>query len=296
MIPYEKQETLLSVKNLNLSFTIAKIGDIGKDGKKIEKKEDTLKNIFADVNFSVTNIVTPSYGVRGQIESIVGPSGAGKSMLIKALANLNTHGNLTGDILVYNKENILKPVKGGDMGLVFQNYYIPEHMRIERMLRKAAKKNVEFKGDKKLIKDAVDSYLNEFELMDHKDKFPLELSGGQKQRACIMMQLLNGSYFILLDEPFSGLDPLMIDKTTALLQKVANSDEKKTLIIISHDLENCCAISDTVHVLSKKGRAENAGSTIVDTIDLLERDLAYHPEIKRMTGFHSVIDEIKNYL
>ena len=296
MIPYEKLETLLSVRNLNLSFKIGDIGDLDKNGKKIEKAEDTIKFILSDINFDVTNIVTPENGTRGQVESIVGPSGAGKSKLIQALANLNTHGNLTGDILVYNKEKTLRPVKGGDMGLVFQNYYIPEHMRIERMLRKAAKKNVEFKGDRKLIKDAVDSYLNEFELMEHKNKFPLELSGGQKQRACIMMQLLNGSYFILLDEPFSGLDPLMIDKTTTLLQKVANSDEKKTLIIISHDLDNCCAISDTVHVLSKKGRAENTGSTIVDTIDLLERDLAYHPDIKRMPGFQNVIDEIKNYL
>ena len=164
------------------------------------------------------------------------------------------------------------------------------------MLRKAAKKNRDYKGDAKLIKDAVDFYLNKFELTEHKDKFPIELSGGQKQRVCIMMQLLNGSYFILLDEPFSGLDPLMIDKTTELLQEVANSDEKKTLIIISHDLENCCAISDTVHVLSKKGRAENTGSTMVDTIDLLALDLAYHPDIKNMPGFRNVIQEIKSFL
>ena len=137
--------------------------------------------------------------------------------------------------------------------------------------------------------------MDKMQLIQHKDKFPCQLSGGQKQRASIIMQLLNGSNFLLMDEPFSGLDPLMVDKTTALLQKVTD-DELKTLIIVSHDLVNCCAICDTIFVLSNKGRAENTGATISATVDLLALDLAYHEDIKRMPQFHNVIDEIKNLL
>ena len=99
-----------------------------------------------------------------------------------------------------------------------------------------------------------------------------------------------------MDEPFSGLDPLMIDKTTKFLQQVANSDELKTLIIVSHDLENCAAISDTMIVLSKNGREDNTGATVAKEIDLIQRGLAYHSDIKRIPAFHDVIEEVKSLL
>ena len=207
------------------------------------------------------------------------------------LSGLYTHNaEKTGEILI-NHNNQLTPVKDGDMGIVFQDYYMPEWLKIRDMLILSANKNTNFKSDKKFINEAVDSYLNEFELTEHKDKYPIQLSGGQKQRACIIMQLLNGSNFLLMDEPFSGLDPIMIDKTTSLLSKVL-----KTLIIVSHDLVNCAAISDTIFVLSNQGREENTGSSIIREIDLLARGLAYNPDIKRMSGFHDTIEEVKMLL
>lgn len=277
---YIKTDTLLNVKNVGLSF---------KDG-------DNEKVILSNINFEVKDIKGA-----GQIVSLVGKSGSGKTQLIRRLAGLPIKNSVnTGEILL-NLDKVpgkheLHQVKEGDMGIVFQDYYIPEHLKIKKMLTKAANKNLDFKNDSKLISDAVDSYINEFELNEHKDKYPIQLSGGQRQRAAICLQLLNGSNFLLLDEPLSGLDSIMIDKTVKLLQKVANSDELKTLIIVSHDLENCCSISDTVFILSKNGRPENTGATIVSEIDLLERDLAYHEDIKRMPAFHNTIQEIKNLL
>jgi len=283
---YTKTDILLSCNNVGLSFT--------------DKETKQKKVILADVNFQIRDNVSPDR-ILGQVISLVGKSGVGKSQLIRMLSGLYIHNaEKTGEILVHHdkvaKLHELTPVKEGDMGIVFQDYYMPEWIKVRDMLLLAANKNEDFKGDKKVISDAVDSYLNEFELTEHKDKYPIQLSGGQKQRASIIMQLLNGSNFLLMDEPFSGLDPIMVDKTTSLLSKVASSDELKTLIIVSHDLVNCAAISDTIFVLSKQGRPEGTGATIVREIDLLARDLAYHTEIKRMSAFHDTIEEVKSLL
>jgi polar amino acid transport system ATP-binding protein/sulfate transport system ATP-binding protein/NitT/TauT family transport system ATP-binding protein len=64
--------------------------------------------------------------------------------------------------------------------------------------------------------------------------------------------LLKGSDFLLLDEPFSGLDVCMLDKVVDLLLQVSLSDELKTLIIVSHDIATALAISDTVFILGEE--------------------------------------------
>ena len=214
------------------------------------------------------------------------------TQLLRILSGLGVHGgNVTGQVLINEAQT---PVQGGDMGIVFQDYYMPEHLKIHEMFKKSAKKNKTFKLQKINIEEEIQKIAAAFEITEHLEKYPSQLSGGQKQRANIAMQLLNGSNFILMDEPFSGLDPLMIDKTINLLRKVSLSDELKTFIIVSHDLENCIAIADTVFVLSDKGRAPGTGATIIKEIDLIGRDLAWHEDVKRMPAFHDTINEIKS--
>ena len=121
--------------------------------------------------------------------------------------------------------------------------------------------------------------------------YPHQLSGGQRQRVSIIQQLLKGSDFLLLDEPFSGLDVIVLDKVVELLLKVSVSDDLKTLIIVSHDIATSVAISDTVFILGEeKGKP---GSTIVKTIDLIERELAWEKDIKSKKIFGETIGEIK---
>jgi polar amino acid transport system ATP-binding protein/sulfate transport system ATP-binding protein/NitT/TauT family transport system ATP-binding protein len=98
----------------------------------------------------------------------------------------------------------------------------------------------------------------------------------------------------LLDEPFSGLDVFMIDKVVDTLVKVSLSDELKTLVIVSHNLADSIAISDTVFVMNVE--PEKPGATIVKEIDLIERDLAYHKDIKYTPQFIETLKEVKNYM
>lgn len=271
--PYEKRGVLLQAKNVGIAF-----GD---------------KAILKDVNFEIHDIYRPGF-ITGQVVSLVGKSGIGKTQLIRRLSGLFIkNANLTGEVLVNTDQ---KPVKPGDMGVVPQDYYLPAHLRVKDILWYAAVRNPVFKGDRKTIIDAISMYLVAFELGDHRDKFPIQLSGGQKQRTAIAMQLLSGSNFLMMDEPFSGLDPIMVDKTTDLLIRVSQSDELKTIIVVSHDLRNACAISDTVFILSNRDRDPKDGATIVKKFDLIERGLAWQPGIKDLPQFLDAIREIKQLL
>jgi ABC-type nitrate/sulfonate/bicarbonate transport system ATPase subunit len=264
MTAHTKAEVILDVQNVSLSY----------EGK----------SILHDISFQINNIIRP--GVKqGQVVSLIGRSGIGKTQLFKLLSGLQkpTAGRIT---IHQNKE-----VEAGDMGVIFQNYYLFEWRTIYQSLLLAAKQNKALKGTEK---EAIESHAAHFELTEHLHKYPQQLSGGQRQRASIIQQLLKGSDFLLLDEPFSGLDVCVLDKVVELLLNVSLSDELKTLIIVSHDIPTTVAISDTVFIL---GRADGEqGATIKKKIDLIERDLAWRKNIKTEKLFLETVEEIKTCL
>ena len=264
MTTFTKEEVVLQARNVNLSYG--------------------GKQILRDINFEIKNIIRPGMH-QGQVISLIGKSGIGKTQLFKLLSGLQSP--TSGEILIHKNRN----VKPGDMGVVFQNYYLFEWRSVYKSLLLAAKKNPLLKGKEK---DAINQYAADFNLSDHLQKYPQQLSGGQRQRVSIIQQLLKGSDFLLLDEPFSGLDVLVLDKVVDLLLKVSVSDDLKTLIIVSHDIATSVAISDTVFILGEeKGKP---GSTIVKEIDLIERELAWETDIKSKKEFRETIGEIKTCL
>ena len=177
------------------------------------------------------------------------------------------------------------------MGVIFQNYYLFGWRTVKQSLLLAARQNKALSGKEE---DTIRRYAQQFELSDTLQRYPSQLSGGQQQRVSIIQQLLKGSDFILLDEPFSGLDICVLDKVVELLLQVSLSDERKTLIIVSHDIATAVAISDTVFILGK--RAGQEGSTLVKEIDLIERDLAWKKNVRGEKAFAETIAEIKGCL
>jgi ABC-type nitrate/sulfonate/bicarbonate transport system ATPase subunit len=279
MTPYTKKDVLLQANNVSLSYD--------------------CKCILYDICLTIRDIVRPGLQ-QGQVVSLVGRSGIGKTQLFRLLSGLQRpdSGEITirervpsarpdGSIQVY-RERIVQP---GDMGVIFQNYYQFGWRTVRQSLMLAARQNKALAGKEE---DAIRQYTQQFDISDVLSRYPGQLSGGQQQRVSIIQQLLKGSDFLLLDEPFSGLDVCVLDKVVELLLQVSLSDELKTLIIVSHDIATAAAISDTVFILGKKPGRE--GSTLVREIDLIERGLAWRNDVRQEKAFGETIQEIKGCL
>jgi ABC-type nitrate/sulfonate/bicarbonate transport system ATPase subunit len=307
MTTYTKQDILLQAKGVSLSYG--------------------SKCILRDINFVIRDIVRPGLK-QGQVVSLVGRSGMGKTQLFRVLSGLQRPSS--GNIMIHERKPKLdrrkpdygqsncpprqrgadgpagsrgdglaesvqvwqdRPVQAGDMGVIFQNYYQFGWRTVQQSLQLAARKNRTLAGKEK---EAIREYARRFDIDEVLDHYPAQLSGGQQQRVSIIQQLLKGADFLLLDEPFSGLDVCVLDKVTELLLQVSLSDELKTLIIVSHDIATAAAISDTVFILGKEPGRE--GSTLVREIDLMERGLAWRPDVRQQQAFAEVLAEIKTCL
>lgn len=261
MTAYIKTNTLLEANGIQLSY------------------DD--KVILRDINFTIKDIQRPDMQ-QGQVVSLIGRSGIGKTQLFKILSGLQKP--TAGTVTIQDN----KTVQAGDMGVIFQNYYLFEWRTVYNSLLLAAKMNTVIKGKED---EMIKQYAASFHIEDALQKYPQQLSGGQRQRASIIQQLLKGSDFLLLDEPFSGLDVCVLDRVTDLLLQVSVSDEMKTLIIVSHDISTSVAISDTVIILGNE--PGKPGATIKKEIDLIERDLAWQKDIKQQKAFIETVEEIK---
>jgi ABC-type nitrate/sulfonate/bicarbonate transport system ATPase subunit len=258
---YNLGETLLSIKDISLKF-----GD---------------KTILRDINIEVKDIIREES--TGQVVTILGPSGIGKTQMFKMIAGLQKP--TTGKVMLGHNNVIegiheMVPTSPGKVGVVAQNYPLFEHRTLMQNLSLVSK-------DWALI----DQYLEEFSLVDHKDKYPSQMSGGQRQRAAIIQQLLCSEHFLLLDEPFSGLDPLAKDRLCSTISKVAHLHTHNTIIIISHDLSSAMAVSDTVWMLGRDKDVQ--GATIKKVVDLAAMGLAWNPDIKSDFSFIALCAELR---
>jgi ABC-type nitrate/sulfonate/bicarbonate transport system ATPase subunit len=261
---YKKEEVILKAENVHLNFD---------------------RPILRDINFQVHNITRPNLQ-QGQVVSLIGRSGIGKTQLFKILSGLMPP--TSGNVMIGSD---LLPVVEGQVGIVPQNYILFNHRSILDNLKLGLRGSVK-KLQEKEKEDLINNYATKFGLQEHLKKYPMQLSGGQRQRVSIIQQILTGNKFILLDEPFSGLDPVIKDKVVELLVSISELDELNTLIIVSHDLENSLAISDTAFILAKQENHE--GATITETIDLIEMGLAWNPEVKKNKNFIDLVAQMKH--
>ena len=268
---YEKKETILKVENVSLELGGTKI--------------------LRDINIEIKDVVRPGMS-QGQIIGFLGPSGIGKTKFFEILSGIIPIDNKSakGQVLIGEK---LEPVKLGKVGVVQQNYPLFEHRTIYKNLDIAAKLKYKNKSERA---DRVNDVMTRFDLDKRKDFYPIQLSGGQRQRAAIAQQILCSNNFLLMDEPFSGLDPIMIKKVSGLIIEVANMHELNTIIIVSHDILSTAAISDTLWVMGRDCNEKGEvipGAKIKYEYDLMQRGLAWRPNIETTPEFHSLCDELK---
>jgi polar amino acid transport system ATP-binding protein/sulfate transport system ATP-binding protein len=143
---------------------------------------------------------------------------------------------------------------------------------------------------------AAAALLKRFGLSERADFYPAQLSGGQRQRVAIAQQLVKQKVLLLMDEPFSGLDPSALDDVIKFMIQVRDMDELNTIVIVTHDIHAALTVSDTVFMLGRERAADgkvSSGAHIKQTYDLVDLGLAYRENLDDAPPFHELQKKIK---
>lgn len=182
-----------------------------------------------------------------EITVFIGPSGSGKTTLLKMINRLED--NTTGEVKINGKNvkdyNIHK--MRWDIGYALQQVALFPHMTVEE--------NIAIVPElKKWKKEKIDARINELlnmvglEPKKYRKRNPSELSGGEAQRVGIARALAADPKIILMDEPFSALDPI----TRANLQEDVKKLQKqihKTIVFVTHDIEEAFLLGDKICII-----------------------------------------------
>ena len=203
-----------------------------------------LKNINLTINES-------------EITVFIGPSGSGKTTLLKMINRLED--NTTGEVKINGKNvkdyNIHK--MRWDIGYALQQVALFPHMTVEENIAIVPELK---KWKKEKIDARIDELLNMVGLEPEKyrKRNPPELSGGEAQRVGIARALAANPKIILMDEPFSALDPI----TRANLQEDVKKLQKqihKTIVFVTHDIEEAFLLGDKICII-QDGELVQAGT------------------------------------
>ena len=185
---------------------------------------------------AIKNITFDLY--EGEFISIVGPSGCGKSTFLNILTKMD---NLTSGEIIFSNPNL-------KFGYMLQSdSLLPWKTVFENAILGLEIKKI--KNNTNL--NYVHKLLNTYGLKDFKDKYPHELSGGMRQRVALIRTLALKPDILILDEPFSRLDYQSALKVSDDVYNIIKK-EKKTAIMVTHDLASAISISDRVIVLNNR--------------------------------------------
>lgn len=185
----------------------------------------------------------------GEITVIMGLSGSGKSTLIRHLNRLidPTGGEILvdgEDVLAYS-EDALRKLRQNTMSMVFQKFALLPHRSIIQNAGMAPR--VRGEPDSEAETEAQ-KWLNRVGLGGYEQHYPHQLSGGMQQRVGIARALTSNSPIMLMDEAFSALDPLIRTDMQDLLLEL-QKDLHKTIIFITHDLDEALKLADHLVIL-----------------------------------------------
>ena len=212
--------------------------------KKISKQEALEKYN------SVIGVSDVSFDVKkGEIFCVMGLSGSGKSTLVRHINRLlePTSGKIlinNQDVMQFNKEN-LQELRNKKIGMVFQNFALMPHRSVLDNIAMPLEIRGVSKNDRL---DAANNILNIVELQGWGNKYAHELSGGMQQRVGLARALAADPEFLLMDEPFSALDPLIRRQLQSEFIKLSKQ-MKKTTVFITHDLDEAVRVGHRIAIM-----------------------------------------------
>lgn len=245
------------------------------------------KQILRDVNLQVRDIVRPGVS-QGQVVALLGPSGVGKTQLFRIMSGLNKPDS--GTVLVGEEQ---RPVHKGDVGVVAQHYPLFAHRTVFG--------NLEVAGHSAGLSHAESkakaaSMLERFGLEGHGSKYPVQLSGGQRQRVAIAQQFMCSEFFLLMDEPFSGLDYIALQRVAQFINEIVAQNSLTTFVIVTHDIHAALTVADTVWLLGRERDEQGniiPGARLQQSYNLIDRGLAWRPGLENSPQFFTTMNEIR---
>lgn len=191
--------------------------------KKVSLSYDQHNFVIQDFSLSIN---------LGEFFCLIGPSGCGKSTVLKLMSGIE-------------KPSSGQIVRPDQVGMVFQTGALLPWLTVEQNVAFAAKMKG-FSSNK--VAALTDKYLAMVGLEFFRNKYPRELSGGQRQRIGIARALSVESQVLLLDEPFSALDPLTTEELHKDLLEIWQKT-KKTIVMVSHSIEEAVTLANRIGIM-----------------------------------------------
>lgn len=267
----------------DVNTEVVRLTNIGKSFPNPKQRGSTV-TILRNIDLSVQ---------KGEIITVVGPSGCGKSTLLAGIGGFNPFTTGHAEINIRGQwRPIGKPDK--HRGVVFQDYPVPEFLTAlenvalgPNLTKLTLLENIIPLARSRLKREhsmEAQRALASVGLQEHGHKYPRELSGGQRQRVAIAQAIAMKPEILLMDEPFSGLDPTSRENLQVLVQTI-HRELNNTIFFVTHDLEEAVYLGTRLIVLGKE-ETMNPGAKIIHEQCLHEYK---GPEAKGTQEFASLI-------
>lgn len=197
---------------------------------------------YTDYNQSYLALDNLNFKIKsGEFVCLIGHSGCGKTTLLKILAGLLLP--TKGQVFINDK---LMEGTGTERAVVFQHYSLFPWMTVHKNVIFGIQQAQKHLPKKQTMEIAAD-FLMKVGMDAFKDKYPYQLSGGMQQRVAIARALAMDANILLLDEPFGALDAKRRRELQLLLEQLwDNEDHRKTVVFITHDIDEAILLADRV--------------------------------------------------
>lgn len=191
---------------------------------------------------------------RGEQVAVLGPSGAGKSTLLNLIAGFLTPAS--GTMMIEGEDHTATPPSRRPVSMLFQENNLFSHLSVQQNIGLGLNPGLKLNA---LQREKMRHIAQQMGIDSLLERLPGELSGGQRQRVALARCLVREQPILLLDEPFSALDPALRQEMLTLVAEVCR-EKQLTLLMVSHSVEDAARIAPRSIVVAD-GRIAWQGKT-----------------------------------